>query len=116
MFTMKEIENLIKLGFTPEHIVQMNGGSKTTTQKKTKGTGAAAPAVKAEKPQMTRKEAIKAWAEKKYTEEERKAYGEQKKAEREKQRKAYEMANSSFTEKVDYKVWRAKYNEILKSL
>ena len=119
MFTMEKIDALLQKGFTPEQITQLMvaENAKASVQKPVKGTGAKAPAKKAEeKPQMTRKEAIKAWAEKKYTAEERKQYGEQKKMEREKQKMAYELANAHFTEKVDYKVWRAKYNEILKSL
>ena len=67
------------------------------------------------KPQLTKQESIKAWAEKKYTPEERAAYGEQKRAERAKKHEAYEKANAFFTEKVDYKVWRAKYEEFLKA-
>ena len=56
------------------------------------------------------------WAKEKYTEEQRKAYGEQKRSEREKKHKAYEEANKCFKEKVDYKVWKAKYDEILATL
>lgn len=71
------------------------------------------------------------WTEKKaeyasqFTEEERKAYGEQKraereakKAEREKQKKAYEAATAYCNEKgtKDYKTWRTKYEEVLKTL
>ena len=71
---------------------------------------------KKEKDERTFREKKADWAKEKYTEEERKAYGEQKKAERAKQKKAYEEANKCFKEKVDYKVWKAKYNEILASL
>lgn len=85
------------------------------TNKPSSPKGKPATAVKESKPQMTKKEAIAKWASEKYTEAERKAYGEQKRAERSKKHEAYEKANAFFTEKVDYKVWRAKYEEFLKA-
>lgn len=78
--------------------------------------GKSKPQPKKEKDERTFREKKAEWAANKYSEAERKAYGEKKKAEREKQHKAYEMANASFKEKVDYKVWKAKYNEILATL
>lgn len=96
-------------GIVKEEIANLNLDSKKKPSTP-KGKPASDP-----KPQMTKKEAIAAWASKKYTEAERKAYGEQKRAERSKQKEAYEKANAFFTEKVDYKVWRAKYEEFLKA-
>lgn len=84
-----------------------NGGQKKSAKKAAK---------KDEKP-MTKKEAIDAWCEKKgYSEDDRKAFGEAKRAERAIQKKAYEMTNAQFTEKVDYKVWRTAYEKNLKKL
>lgn len=60
----------------------------------------------------TRREAIEA----KYSEEERKAWGEAKKAERTVQTKAYELTNSQFAEKVEYKVWRKQYEANLAAI
>lgn len=98
-------------GIVKEEIGNLNQKSSKPTNA---GKGKPATAT-ATKPQLTKKEAIKAWAEKKYTAEERAAYGQQKQAERSKQKEAYEKANAFFTEKVDYKVWRAKYEEFLKA-
>lgn len=75
-----------------------------------------AKATKTVEDNRTWKEKKSEWASQKYSEAERKAFGEQKRAERDKKHKAYEMANACFKKKVGYKVWKAKYNEILATL
>ena len=88
---------------------QKKGSSKTIVSEDTQKKEA--------KKYETRAEAINAWCEEKgYTAEQRKAYGEAKRAERALQKEAYEKTNACFTERVSKKEWRAKYNEILKSL
>lgn len=83
---------------------------KPTTKKK---NGKGNNKVVEQKP-TTRREAIKQWAESKYTEEERQAYGLQKKAEREKQKKAYEKTVKFFKgKKVPHSEFMKKYNEFL---
>ena len=84
--------------------------------KKSQPKAAPAKAEKSKKP-ATRREAIDEWCQKKgYSEADRKAFGEAKRAERELQNKAYEMTNAQFTEKVEYKVWRAQYEANLVAL
>ena len=82
------------------------------TKAKAKSNPKSAPKTEDKPKYKTRREAIEAT----YSEAERKAWGEAKGAEREIQKKAYEMTNAAFTEKVAYSVWRAQYNANLKAL
>lgn len=92
------------------------GQTSTKSNTKKKSTQKDAPSEKATK-FATRKEAIEDWCQKKgYSEADRKAYGEAKRAERELQKKAYEMTNAQFTERVEYKVWKAQYEANLVAL
>ena len=85
--------------------------------KASKGSKKQSAKAEAEKKPQTRKEGIDAWCQKKgYSEADRKAYGAAKKAERELQKQAYELTNSQFSEKVEYKVWRKQYEANLVKL
>lgn len=91
-------------------------GKKDKKETKKQAKKKTTKAEETKKPQ-TRAEGIDAWCKKKgYTEADRKAYGAAKKAERELQKEAYEMTNAMFSEKVEYKVWRAQYEANLVKL
>ena len=116
---MKAINNInSKLDAMEDRISSLEGKkpvSKKADKKPAKQSKKSEP-VSVAKP-ATRAEAIEAWCQKKgYSEADRKAYGEAKRAERDLQKKAYEMTNAQFTQKVDYKVWRAAYEANLKKL
>ena len=86
-------------------------GTKATKQNKSSKKTTATATKKTQK-FATRREAIEAT----YSEAERKAWGEAKRAERALQHQAYEMTNAQFSEKVEYKVWKAQYNANLVAL